>query len=89
METTIKKWGNSQGIRLSKPLLEQLGFVENQRVYLSVSEDSIIIKKSTKNAHKTLQERLESFYGKPIAQIETIESLDEAGRGKAMGEEIW
>ena len=32
MQTTIKKWGNSQGIRIPKAFLESLDMKENDNV---------------------------------------------------------
>ena len=45
MYATVQKWGNSQGIRIPKYLLESLGIRENDRVELLQTEDMITIKK--------------------------------------------
>jgi antitoxin MazE len=42
METSIIQIGNSQGIRIPKPILEQCGFKE--RVELEVQSDQLIIR---------------------------------------------
>ena len=34
MYATVQKWGNSQGIRIPKTLLDTLGIFENDRVEL-------------------------------------------------------
>ena len=63
MTTTIQKWGNSQGIRLPKVILETMSLRENDQVEISVSNDSIIIKKPTRKrrAKKSLEERFENY----------------------------
>ena len=45
MYATIQKWGNSQGLRIPKPLLDALGIHENDRVELLSDHDSITIRK--------------------------------------------
>lgn len=88
MYTTIQKWGNSQGIRIPKPILEALGIRENDRVELVPSGDTLTIKKAATDRHKTLEERLTAFYGKPVEEIERI-SGEEVDWGKAEGHEVW
>lgn len=62
MYTTIQKWGNSQGIRIPKQLLEDLNLRESDRVEIDRQQDAIIIRKAGKK-HKTLEERLAGFKG--------------------------
>lgn len=88
MYATIQKWGNSQGLRIPKPILEALGIRENDRVELVPSGDTLTIKKVSTGRHRTLEERLTAFYGKPIEEIERI-SGGEVDWGKAEGEEAW
>lgn len=88
MYTTIQKWGNSQGIRLPKVLLEALSIQENDRVELLQTEDTITIRKAPPAGHKTLEERLIAFYGKPVEKIERLQT-PEVDWGKAEGDEIW
>ena len=88
MYATVQKWGNSQGIRIPKSLLESLGIRENDRVELFQTEDMITIKKAAAAPHKTLEERLTSFYGKPIEEIGRIQS-QEVEWGQAKGSEVW
>ena len=64
MQTNIVKWGNSQGIRLPKILLESAGLSEIDIVDITVENGNIIIKKAeNKNKFKTIQERFEGFDG--------------------------
>jgi len=93
MMTFIQKWGNSQGIRLPKFMLDQLSFAENEEVEITAERDGILIRKVNKSKdHKSLQQRLEEFYKK---DIETIirEHGDydppEVDWGKPAGDEIW
>ena len=52
MYATIQKWGNSNGLRLPKTMLEAIGMKENDRVELIQSEDSITIKKAARRDTK-------------------------------------
>ena len=89
MYATIQKWGNSQGLRIPKALLEALGLRENDRVELSQSSDAITIRKAVKTPHRPLEERLTSFYGKPIDEIERISGDHEINWGASEGAEVW
>lgn len=89
MYATIQRWGNSQGIRIPKALLEALNIRENDRVELMPAKDSITIKKAAVPAHKTLEERLTAFYGRPVDEIIRIENGQEVEWGKAEGREVW
>lgn len=88
MYATIQKWGNSQGLRIPKALLQALGIRENDRVELTHTGDAITIRKAVTSPHRTLEERLASFYNKPVEEIGRIES-PEIDWGKAEGGEAW
>ena len=45
MYATIQRWGNSQGLRIPKAMLEAIGLRENDRVELTQEEDGIRIQK--------------------------------------------
>jgi len=82
MQTTITKWGNSQGVRLPKPLLESAHLLEDDIVEVIVKDDSIIIKKTeNKRRHRTLKERLAGFDGEYIGQ--------EWDTGPSVGNEVF
>lgn len=89
MNAVIQKWGNSQGIRLPKIILEELGMAENDRVEITAENDKLIVKKADKKVHKTVEERLTAFYGKPLSQIGELTYDGEIETGKPVGEEIW
>jgi len=62
MQSTIVKWGNSQGIRLPKHLLESVNLAENDTVEITTDGDILIIRKSKpKKRHMTLKERLKGI----------------------------
>ena len=50
-------------------------------------EDGINIRRASAVPHRTLEERLTAFYGKPIDQIGRVES-GELDWGKAEGSEV-
>lgn len=86
-QTAIKKWGNSQGIRLSKEIISSAGLKENDSVEISVNNGVITIKKVNPK-YLTLKERLEAFYNKPIDDI-YVESSQEVDVGTHVGNEVW
>lgn len=51
-------------------------------------DDGINIRRASAIPHRTLEERLTAFYGKPIDQIDRIEA-EELDWGKAEGSEAW
>ena len=87
MYATIQKWGNSQGLRIPKPLLDALGLRENDRVELTQTDEGIQIKKAVAG-HRTLEERLVAFYGKPVDEISRLDD-QEIDWGKPEGSEAW
>lgn len=90
MLVTIQKWGNSCAVRLPKKILDSVGFTENTSVDIETSEkdDSIVIKRAMpKFRHKTIKERLESYYGKPLDEIEPSKE-EEIDWGGPAGEEL-
>ena len=94
MYTTIQKWGNSQAVRLPKIILESASLKENDKVEITSDNDVITIKKTTRKrrAKKSLEERLEEFYQKPIEDIladDTLYTPVEYDWGKPMGKEVW
>jgi len=91
MTTTIVKWGNSRGIRLPKPFLENLNLKDNDVVDVVTDNDAIIIKKSVNHQHKSIKQRVEAFYGKDFETVlrEHPYEYEEADSGAPVGEEIW
>lgn len=87
MYATIQRWGNSSGLRIPKPLLESLGLRENDRVELTQADGAITIRKASP-PHKTLEERLTAFYGRPVEEISRVQS-EETDWGTPEGAEEW
>lgn len=48
MQTTIKKWGSNQGIRIPKLFLQAFGMKENDYVEIERVDNSIIMRKMIK-----------------------------------------
>lgn len=81
MTTTIQKWGNSQGIRIPKIILDTVKWNENEEINLLVEDDKIIIEKVKDEKRKNIKELFKDFEG----EYESIE-MD---WGDPKGEEIW
>ncbi|MGF7184812.1 antitoxin MazE [Desulfitispora alkaliphila] len=79
MFTTIQKWGNSQGIRIPKALLEIAELNENDKVQLKVEDGNLIIIPVKKR--KTLEERIAEYHGEY--------SCHEWDTGKPRGKEVF
>ena len=45
MSVTLRKWGNSIGVRLPKPMLEQIGLHEGSKVDVAVEGDRLVIRR--------------------------------------------
>jgi len=61
MIAKIQKWGNSQGVRIPKSILNSAHFSENEDVEIIVVDGRIIIEHTKR--HKSLKERLENYDG--------------------------
>ena len=79
MKTTLKKWGNSHGVRLQKYVLETMGWSEDEALEVLADGDKLIIKKA--NKLKTIDELFEGYDGgyKPT----------EIDCGSPQGREVW
>ncbi len=80
MVAQIKAWGNSQGIRLPKDLLEGIGVRLNDFLNIEIQGTSIVLTKTY--PHKTLEERAAEFEGK-------LGPYEEFEWGKPVGREQW
>ena len=80
MKTQVKAWGNSQGIRLQKIILQAANVEINDMLEVKVSDGMIMLVKTFR--HQTLEERAEKFGGKL--------NLDgEYDWDKPKGREVW
>ena len=87
MYANVRRLGSSREIRLPNAVMKNAGFRENDRVEISYQNDSITIRRAS-TPHRTLEERLTAFYGKPLEEISAV-SMPETDWGKPEGEEIW
>ena len=88
VQTAVKRWGNSQGIRLSKEIIRRMDLKENDQVEISVDNGKMIIEKMSRPKYLNLQERLEAFYHRPIDDI-YVESTQEVDGDAPAGKEVW
>ena len=77
--TTIQKWGNSQGIRIPKFLLDAVQWDGNEKLMLIADKDKFIIEKV--EPRKNIKELFANFDGEYVPV--------EMDWGQPVGEEIW
>ncbi len=80
MVAQVKAWGNGQGIRLSKELLNSLNIHKDDLLDIKVEDGKIILSKTFK--HKTLEERVKEFGGE-------MPKFEEYNWGQPEGREVW
>lgn len=88
IQTSVRRWGNSQGIRLSKEIMAQMNLQENDTVGINIYDGKMTIEKVNRPKYLNLQERLETFYKRPIDEI-YVESTQEVDVGDPVGSEQW
>jgi antitoxin MazE len=79
MTAIIQRWGNSQGIRIPKVLLETLNVREGEIVDLTTRDGAIIIRATSRRA--SIAELFVGYEG-------SVQS-DEIDWGKPEGCEVW
>ncbi len=80
MEVQVKEWGNSQGIRFPKSVLQEAGINLDDKLTLEVEKGKITL--YTPFRHKTLEERIRES-GKEL------KGLGELDWGEPQGNEVW
>lgn len=80
MQTQVKTWGNSQGIRIPREVLQDAGISLNEVLDIKVKNGVIILEKTFK--HKTLEERAAEFGG-------NLNLDGEFDWGEPVGREVW
>ena len=80
MSVTLHRWGNSVGLRLPKPLLEQLGLAEGSRVNLRIDDGRLVIE-PYRPGRLVLKDVLKGF--------SPDDRPGEIGWGKPVGKEVW
>lgn len=77
----IQKWGNSQGIRISKKILEMLDLKINDSILIEEGEGCLKISKAKNEKRKTIKELFADYDGNYEKQ--------EIDWGETVGKEIW
>lgn len=80
MQAQVKTWGNSQGIRLSKEILQAANIAIDEVLDVEVSNGVITLAKTFR--HKTLEERAVEFGG-------ALNLDGEFEWGESVGREVW
>lgn len=80
MTTSIQKWGNSQGVRIPKMLLDAVKWSENEEVTITVYDGKLIIEKAKKEK-ESIMELFENY--------EEEYTPKEVDWGKPEGKEVW
>lgn len=81
MTTSIQKWGNSQGIRIPKHLLDAVDLTANDEITIRAENNVLIIEKAAPAAHKTIKELFADYDGEYHPQ--------EIDWGEQAGKEVW
>lgn len=79
MIVKLQKWGNSQGIRLPKVIIDELDISENDELDIKVEEDKILIEKV--NLRKNIVDLFEGYKGGYESQVIDWDN--------SVGKEIW
>ena len=61
-QVVIRTWGNSQGIRIPKDILEKMQLKTSDILDISIENDAIVLRKQFR--HKSFEERLAEYEGK-------------------------
>lgn len=77
-QVSVKPWGNSQGIRIPKDILEKLNIQLSDVLNIEIENEAIVLRKAFK--HKSFEERLAEYNGKI--------SVYEYDWGEPVGEEM-
>lgn len=82
MKTLIRKWGNSQGVRIPKYLLDAVKLAANDEIVIRAENDTLIIEKAAPTQpRKTIKELFADYNGEY-----TPEEID---WGEKAGKEAW
>lgn len=80
MKAEVKEWGNSQGVRLSKEILQIANIGLNESLDVTASDGIITLTKAFR--HKTLEERAAEYGG-------NLNLDGEYDWGEPVGREVW
>jgi len=87
MKTTLQRWGNSQGVRLPKSIVESLGIAVGASVIVKISNDNSQITITPTAASRPIRGRylIEDL----IAGSSAKAFGGEDNWGKMVGKEVW
>lgn len=80
MQVSLQKWGNSQGIRIPKSIVNEMNLDKNQKFVLTIEDEKIILTKQQENI-SLIRELFENY--------ETENNQREFDWGKPRGNEVW
>jgi antitoxin MazE len=78
MLAKVQRWGNSQGLRLSKQLLEQANIAVGEDIEIVAKKGQIILKKTKKFDLAEMVSRMPKDY-----------QVQEESFGTPVGKEVW
>ena len=79
---TIQKWGNSQGIRIPKYLLNSLQWKQGEKITVTIEDKKLIMEQVPISRHKNIKELFQDFHSENY-------NPSEIDWGKNVGEELW
>jgi antitoxin MazE len=82
MLARIQKWGNSQGIRFPKTILEEANISVGDEIAISVHEGKIIVEPMRKIRGKYRIQEL-------VARMPEDYEVEEVNWGAPLGKEVW
>jgi antitoxin MazE len=82
MVTRVQKWGNSQGLRVNKEILEKLHIAVGDAVEVSIQKGAILIQPVKQLRGKYSLKDL-------VAQMPKDYNRGKESWGKPMGKEVW
>ena len=82
MTTMIQKWGNSQGVRIPKVILDSVNWGENEKIVMIVDNGKLVIEKAKEEHKRKNIKELFKDYKEDYTPVE----ID---WGKPEGDEIW
>ena len=82
MTTMIQKWGNSQGVRIPKVILDSVNWSENEKIVIIADNGKLVIEKAKEEHKRKNIKELFKDYKEDYTPVE----ID---WGKPEGDEIW
>jgi len=80
MVTKVQKWSNSQGLRLSKQVLDLAGIAVGADVEIIVGDRQILVKKAGRSKYDLAE---------LVSRIPKVYKAREVDFGPAVGKEVW